>query len=72
MNLDKWNSLDPETQQAIEEVNEKYFEEVATGLWDKQNESALKWAVEDNGMEIITLPEEESEKWIQKIKPDSG
>lgn len=69
MNLDKWNSLDSETQQAIEEVNQKYFEEVAIGLWDKQNESALKWAVEDNNMEIINLSKEESDKWIQKIKP---
>ena len=69
MNLDKWNSLSPEVQKAIEGVNEKFFEEVAAGLWDKQNEAALKWAVETTGMEVITLSEEEAELWISLVKP---
>jgi TRAP-type C4-dicarboxylate transport system substrate-binding protein len=69
MNLDKWNSLTPEAQKAIEGVNEKYFEEVAAGLWDKQNETALKWAVETTGMEEITLPKEEADRWIALVKP---
>jgi len=69
MNLDKWNSLTPDTQKAIEEVNKKYFEEVAMGLWDKQNESALKWAVEETGMEVIELPQAEAERWISLVKP---
>jgi len=69
MNLDKWNSLSPDVQKAIEAVNEKYFAEVAMGLWDKQNESALKWAVEEMGQEVITLPEEEAARWISLVKP---
>lgn len=69
MNLDKWNSLDPEVQQAIEEVNKKYFEEAAIGLWDKQNEEALKWAVEEKGMEVIELSQEEADKWINLVQP---
>lgn len=69
MNRDKWNSLPPGVQKAIEEVNEKYFKEVAMGLWDKQNEAALKWAVEETGMEVITLPEEEAKKWISLVRP---
>jgi TRAP-type C4-dicarboxylate transport system substrate-binding protein len=48
-------ALDPKDQAAIEAVSEKYFSEVAMGLWDKQNESALKYAVEEKGMEVITL-----------------
>lgn len=69
MNLDKWNSLDQQTQKAIEEVNEKFFEEIASGLWDKQNKVALKWAVEEQGMQIINLPQEETEKWMELVKP---
>lgn len=69
MNLDKWNSLDEETQKAIETVSEKYFNEVACGLWDKQNESAWKWAVEQEGMQEITLTDEEAAKWIKLIEP---
>lgn len=69
MNLDKWNSLDAETQKAIEKVNEKFFKEVAAGLWDKQNEEALKWAVDEKGMELIQLPADEAQRWIDLVKP---
>lgn len=69
MNLNKWNSLTPEVQKAIEKVNEEYFEKVAMGLWDKQNEDALKWSVESKGMKVIELPKAESYRWIELIKP---
>lgn len=69
MNLDKWNSLTPETQKAIEAVNNKYFEEVAMGLWDKQNEAGLKWAIEEKGMKEIKLTAGEAEQWIKLVKP---
>jgi len=69
MNLDKWNSLSPEIQQAIEEVNQKFFEEVAMGLWDKQNEAALEYALQEHGMQEIRLSEEEKNKWIEAVKP---
>lgn len=69
MNLEKWNSLSPENQKAIDDVNKKFFEEVAMGLWDKQNESAFKWAVEEKGMKEIMLSDEESSLWITRVKP---
>ncbi|MFZ5643089.1 MAG: TRAP transporter substrate-binding protein [Bacillota bacterium] len=69
MNLDKWNSLSPETRSAIEKVNEKYFEEVAIGLWDKQNEAALKYAINEKGMKEITLSKEEADRWVALVKP---
>ena len=69
MNLEKWNSLAPDLQKAIEEVSGKYFEEVACRLWDKQNEDAWKWAVEAEGIQEITLSEEETAKWLKLINP---
>ncbi|NLK51934.1 MAG: TRAP transporter substrate-binding protein [Syntrophomonadaceae bacterium] len=69
MNLDKWNAISPEDQKAIEKVNEEFFEKVAMGLWDKQNEAALKWAVQEKGMEVINLSEEEQDRWINLVKP---
>jgi TRAP-type C4-dicarboxylate transport system substrate-binding protein len=69
MNLDKWNSLEPDVQQAIEAINEEYFEKVAISLWDKQNEDALKYAVDEQGMEVITLTPEEADKWISLVQP---
>lgn len=69
MNLNKWNSLSPDIQKAIERVNEEYFKNVAAGLWDKQNEDALKYAVDTKGMKVITLPKEEADKWIALVNP---
>lgn len=69
MNLDRWNSLPPDLQATIEEVNEKYHEEVAMGLWDSQNEKALKWALEEMGMEVIELSQEEIARWVSLIEP---
>ncbi len=69
INLDTWNSLEPDIQAAIEAVSEEYFEQVAMGLWDIQNETALKWAVEETRQEIITLTEQEQRLWMQLIEP---
>lgn len=69
MNNDKWNSISAEDQKAIEKVNEKYFNDVAAGLWDKQNEAAFKWATTDMKMQVINLPAGESQKWITMVEP---
>ncbi len=69
INKDKWDALGPELQQAINQVNQKYFEEVAVGLWDQQNEAALKWAVEQKGIKVIELSPTESQRWISLVEP---
>lgn len=69
MNLDKWNSLPPDIQAAIEAVNQKFFEEVAIGLWDMQNQAALTYAVDQEGMQVINLPPAEASRWIDLVKP---
>lgn len=69
MNLERWNSLPVELQQIIETVNERFHAEVASGLWDRQNESALQWAVSETGQELITLSDEETDRWIERVKP---
>lgn len=69
INLDTWNSLPPDIQSVIEEVTEKYYEEVAIGLWDTINDSGFKFAVEETGMEVINLSDEETARWMEKIQP---
>jgi TRAP-type transport system periplasmic protein len=69
MNLDVWNSLDEQTQQAITDATATFFEATAIGLWDRQNEEALAWAVDEQGMELITLTEEEAANWISLVEP---
>ncbi len=69
MNKDVWNSLPADVQKAIERVNEEYFAKAAAGLWDMQNEAALKWAVGEKGMKTIELPESEVSRWKALVEP---
>ena len=69
MNKDKWDSLSPDNQKVVEEVTAKFFDEVAAGLWDKQNEDAMNGAIKENQMEIITLSPAETERWIKLVEP---
>ncbi len=69
MNQEKWDQLPVDLQEIFLSVNEQFFDEVAAGLWDVQNSSALEWAVEETGQEIITLSDEEIALWIEKIEP---
>lgn len=68
MNKDVWDSMSLENQAAIEEVNRKYFD-VASGLWDKQNEDAMQYAVEKEGMQVINLSDAEVRQWIDLVTP---
>ncbi len=69
MNQEKWDGLPTEMQEVFLEVNERFFEEVASGLWDAQNEAALSWAVEETGQEVFELTADEKERWIETVQP---
>ncbi len=69
MNADKWNSLSPENQKAIETVSQKYFEQVGAGLWDKQDQEAMNGAIKNNQMEIINLSAQEAARWVKLVEP---
>jgi len=69
MNTDKWNKISDKDREAILEINQRFFEEVACGLWDKQNEAAYSYAVNENGMEVIELSDAEKETWLNLVKP---
>jgi TRAP-type transport system periplasmic protein len=69
MNNQKWEALPTDLQEVFLAVNESFFEEVAAGLWDAQNERALEWAVEETGQEVILLSAEETARWISLVEP---
>lgn len=69
MNLKTWNALPPDLQEIFAEVTTEYLEEVAFGLWDRQNESALEWAVRETKKRIITLSKDETGRWIELTVP---
>ena len=64
MNKDTWNSFPPEIQEAVLEINEKIFKEKVVSLFQKDDEAGLKYGIEQEGLEIIELSEEETERWV--------
>ena len=69
MNLGKWNALPKDLQEAILQVNEQIHEELACSLWDEQNRRALDWAINEKGLELITLSDTEAARWVEAVKP---
>lgn len=69
VNNDVWDSIEEKDQEAILAINQTFMEEVAGGLWDMQNEEALAWSIEEQGLEVFTLSEEETDQWKLKLKP---
>lgn len=69
MNKQTWQALPPDLQAVVTEVSEQFFQDVAMGLWDVQNEAALTYAVDETGQQVITLPEEEKARWIELVLP---
>ncbi|GAB6057021.1 TRAP transporter substrate-binding protein [Desulfonatronum parangueonense] len=69
MNQRTWRALPADLQAVVEEVSERFFHDVAMGLWDTQNEAALKYAVEETGQQVITLTDEEVARWTELVLP---
>jgi TRAP-type C4-dicarboxylate transport system substrate-binding protein len=69
MNKSVWESIPADLQKTISEVTEKFHEETGAALWDMQNEAGLKYAVDEQKMEVIPLSAEETALWIETVKP---
>ncbi len=67
MNKDKWNSLPPDVQKVIEEVNKEWIEKTGKA-WDeidKEGEVVTK----ERGNKVVPLSKEEDEKWAKLVQP---
>ncbi|MDT3701413.1 MAG: TRAP transporter substrate-binding protein [Thermincola sp.] len=69
MNNDKWNSLPADIQQALTEVSNKYIEGEFGSFFDDIDIKGMKWLTEKKKVEIISLSDEETAKWVEKLKP---
>lgn len=67
MNKDKWNSIPPNLQKIIEQINEEYIEKQGR-LWDKMDDEGREFILK-RGNKIIKLSAEENEKWAAKAQP---
>ncbi|MBN1776889.1 MAG: TRAP transporter substrate-binding protein [Clostridiales bacterium] len=68
-NQEKWDSMPQDLQDKVTAATAKFHEEVGIGLWDASNEPAMEYAVNEMGMEVITLSDEEKAIWIEKVLP---
>jgi TRAP-type C4-dicarboxylate transport system substrate-binding protein len=67
MNKNKWNSLPPDIQKIIEQINEEWI--VKQGqLWDEIDKLGMEFATKQ-GDKIISLSKEEDAKWAKAVTP---
>ena len=64
MNKGKWNSLTPEQQEIIREINAEFAEKHGQA-WDKADELGMAFFNEKGG-QVITQSDEEAQKWADQ------
>jgi TRAP-type transport system periplasmic protein len=67
MNKDKWQSIAPEDQKIIEQINQEWIEKEGT-LWDQLEDEARKLFL-DKGKKVIQLSGEEDALWTKRLQP---
>lgn len=67
MNKDKWNSLPPDIQKIIEQVNEEWIEKTGRS-WDEIDKSGMEFT-KRLGNQVIALSKKEDERWVKAVRP---
>jgi TRAP-type C4-dicarboxylate transport system substrate-binding protein len=67
MNKAKWNSIPPDAQKIIEQINQEFVEKQGK-LWDKMDQDGKEFSTK-RGNQVIKLSAEENVKWVAKIEP---
>jgi TRAP-type C4-dicarboxylate transport system substrate-binding protein len=67
MNKEKWNSIPPDAQAAIEKLNQEYIEKQGK-LWDEIDEEGYN-LTKQRGNKVIDLPPEEMARWVKAARP---
>ena len=67
MNKDKWNSLPPDVQKIIEQVNEEYIEKQGK-TWDEIEKAGRDFTI-SRGNKIISFLQDEDWRWQKAVKP---
>ncbi len=67
-NKEKWESMPQDLRDTITATTEQFHKDVGIGMWDDQDAPALEYAVNETGMEVITLSDEEKARWISRVE----
>jgi TRAP-type C4-dicarboxylate transport system substrate-binding protein len=68
MNQKKYDSLPPDLKKVIDDLSGNWGAEFNGKVWD-QNELVGIEAIKKAGGTIYTLPAEERQRWLAKLKP---
>ena len=68
MNQKKWDSLPPDAQKALTELSGDWAVEFTGKAWDKFDQEAAA-DEKAKGIEFISLPKQEEERWRKLISP---
>jgi len=67
MNKAKWDSLPPDIQKIIEQINSEWMEKQGK-LWDELDQEGKGYYLQTGG-KVITLSEEENARWTKLLRP---
>lgn len=67
MNKNKWNSLPPDIQKIIEQINDEWIEKQGR-LWDEIDKEGREFMVQRKN-KFIALSKEEDARWAEKVRP---
>ena len=65
MNMEKWNSLSPDIQKIIEQINEEWIVKAGKN-YDDQDTDSMKF-VQERGHKFIRLAPEEEARWVKAV-----
>jgi TRAP-type C4-dicarboxylate transport system substrate-binding protein len=68
MNQRRYESLPPDLRKVIDDLSGAWAAEFTGGAWDKNDEDGIE-AAKKVGAAIYTLPAEERQRWIARVKP---
>ncbi len=67
MNKAKWDTMPPDWQKAIEQVNAEWIEKTGK-TWDGIDEAGKAFALKQGG-KVTTLSKDEGENWVRAVQP---
>jgi TRAP-type C4-dicarboxylate transport system substrate-binding protein len=67
MNKTSWNSLPPDAQKIIEQINDEWIEKQGN-LWDNIDKAGLEF-VTAKGHNVVTLSSSEQDRWVKAVRP---
>ncbi|WP_028574557.1 TRAP transporter substrate-binding protein [Desulfonatronovibrio hydrogenovorans] len=68
MNKRTWDSLPADIQAILEEMNDEFAIKYAT-MMDEFSQDILDQAVEERGIEVINLTDDERQRWLARVEP---